>query len=98
MVSKHDKQITVNDHRLSIIGEAVDSELRLNVIVDDVAIGKITVLRYYTPKYAVKGDEVAIWAGQDLFIVHVKHSRVDSYNLADEIVVVYALPKAWCIQ
>lgn len=93
-------------HALIIVGHraialteraVVDHDRVLELRVDDVSRGDVSLFVYYPPGIAVSDTHVAVWAGPRLYMAPLAGGRPARYPQDEEVRAAYPVGALWCL-
>lgn len=90
--------VIVGHHAIALTERAVvDRERVLELRVDDVSRGDVSLFAPYPPGIAVSDAHVAVWAGLHLYMAPLAGGRLARYPQDEEVHATYPVGALWCL-
>lgn len=90
--------LVVGRHTIDVSERATSFDERiLELKIDDVSKGVLSLLRHYLPRVAAGSSDVAVWAGAELYLARWEGGPLLHFSLDDDIHAAYAMGGRWCL-
>ncbi len=90
--------VIVGHHAIALTERTVvDHDRVLELRVDGVSRGDVSLFAYYPPGIAVSDTHVSIWAGLRLYMAPLAEGRPARYPQDEEVRAAYPVGALWCL-